>query len=98
MREEEYGIIKAKVIPNIIKYDLLYNEKGDRERLFCTLIESLKRGSHSSDKKYYLATICEIYRAFFFVVNLEAGTLTDKYRTDLLSLFRISTSKQSPRR
>lgn len=94
MREEEYGIIKAKVIPNIIKYDLLYNEKGDRERLFCTLIESLKRGSHSSDKKYYLATICEIYRAFFFVVNLEAGTLTDKYRTDLLSLFRISTSKK----
>lgn len=94
MREDEYGIIKAKVILNIVKYDLLYNERGDRERLFCTLIESLNRGSHCSDKKYYLATICEIYRAFFFAINLESGTLTDKYRTDLLSLFRITTSKK----
>lgn len=95
MIEEEYGKIKAKVIMNIAKHGILYNDNlSSRKRLFCALIESLQKRRHYCSDEYYLATICEIYRAFFFVTNLEYGSLTDDYRRELISLFHTSTDEK----
>ena len=62
--------------------------------MFCILTESLQKRRHFCDDKFYLATISEIYRAFFFLTTLEYGSLTDDYRNELLTLFHAKTDEK----
>ena len=90
MHESTYGLIKSKIIMNIVKYKILNNEDLiGRKNLFCTLIESLKKRSSFSSDKFYIATISEIYRAFFFAIYLK-----ENYRRDLLTLFHSITNEK----
>lgn len=91
LQDPDYGIYKAKLIMNIVKYKILDNDDViNRKKLFCALIEALKQENFVSSK-LYIQTISEIFRAFFFVIYLEDGSLTEKYRSELLSLFHTVT-------
>ena len=95
MHESDHGEIKAKVLMNIVKHRILENDDlKKRKNLFCILTESLQKRRYLCDDKYYLATISEIYRAFFFVTTLEYGSLTDDYRNELLTLFHAKTDEK----
>lgn len=95
MDETSSGEIKAKVITNIVKYNILDNPDVEvRKRLFCSLIEALNARKYSASDKFYIATISEIFRAFYFSIYLEEGSLTESYREKLLQLFHSVTDEK----
>ena len=95
LHEAFYGSIKAKVIMNIVKYRIIDSDDVEgRKRLFFLLVEALNKMGHLSSDKYYIATIAQIYRAFYFIVYLEDGSLKESYRRDLCTLFQSPTNEK----
>lgn len=95
LHEASYGSIKAKVIMNIVKYRIIDNDDVEgRRRLFFLLVEALNKKGHLSSDKYYIATISQIYRAFYFIIYLEDGSLKESYRRDLCALFQSPTNEK----
>ena len=95
LHEAFYGSIKAKVIMNIVKYRIIDSDDIEgRKRLFFLLVEALNKMGHLSSDKYYIATIAQIYRAFYFIVYLEDGSLKESYRRDLCTLFQSPTNEK----
>ena len=95
LHEASYGSIKAKVIMNIVKYRIIDNDDVEgRRRLFFLLVEALNKKGHLSSDKYYIATISQIYRAFYFIIYLEDGSLKESYRRDLRTLFQSPTNEK----
>ena len=91
LRDQDYGAYKANVIMNIVKHNILNNDDlRNRKVLFSALVEALKRENYISCK-LYIQTISEIFRAFFFAVYLEEESLTETYRSELLTLFHTVT-------
>ena len=88
---DDYGAYKANVIMNIVKYKILNNDNiQNRKMLFCSLVEALKQENFISSD-LYIQVISEIFRAFFFAIYLEDGSLTEDYRSELLALFQTVT-------
>lgn len=91
LEDEDYGTYKANVLMNIVKYNIINNDNiNNRKQLFSALVEALKKQNYSNGK-IYIQTISEIFRAFFFVIYLEDGSLTKNFREELLALFRTVT-------
>lgn len=88
---DDYGAYKANVIMNIVKYNILNNDNiQNRKMLFSSLVEALKQENFISSDRY-IQVISEIFRAFFFAIYLEDGSLTEDYRSELLALFQTVT-------
>ena len=95
LQENSFGLIKAKVITNIVKYKIIDNDDIEgRKRLFFLLVESLNKRMYLTSDKYYIATIAEIYRAFYFTIYLEDSSLKESYRQELLALFQSPTNEK----
>ena len=91
LHDQNFGAYKANVIMNIVKYNIISNDDlRDRRILFAALVESLKQENFIASK-LYIQTISEIFRAFFFTIYLEDGSLTESYRSELLALFHTVT-------
>lgn len=88
LRDDDAGGVKREVVHYIIKYDVLLNDNDvKRTRLFHTITELLLRNNLYADDRIFIATISEIFRAFYFYIYYEKETLTEEYRKCLLKLY-----------
>lgn len=95
LRDDNAGTVKKEVIHYIVKFDLLLNSNEEsRTRLFHLLTESLLRNNRYVNDDVFIATISEIFRAFYFYVYCEKETLTGEYRKSLLKLYHSQQSNK----
>lgn len=88
LRDDNAGEVKKEVIHYIIKFDILLNDNdGRRTTLFHIITELLLRNNLYADDRIFIATISEIFRAFYFYIYCEKETLTEEYRKCLLKLY-----------
>ena len=87
-RNDENCEVKKTILLNIVKHDVILSEDSSyRGFLFRLLTESLQKNTNYDPNETFISILAEVFRAFFLFVYHETGTLTEKYRNDLLSLY-----------
>lgn len=95
LRDESEDEIRKEIIFEIVKNDILLNENQEnRQMLFKILTESLVRKNRYVKDKIYIATIAEIFLAFFFYTFQEKEALSNSYREGLRRLYQAKLNKK----
>ena len=88
LRSDKNCEVKKTILLKIVKHDVILSEDSScRGVLFQLLTESLQRNTHYNADEAFISIVSEVFRAFYLFIYHETGTLTEKYRNDLFSLY-----------
>lgn len=95
LRDDSEGEIKKDIIFEIVKSDILLNENSEnRQMLFKILTESLVHRNRYVKDDIFIATVADIFQAFFFYVFQEKEALSSTYREGLHRLYQTKLNKK----